>query len=58
LWNDTDRRKPKYWGRNISHPHTKIGLNIAWIFSLFRLQKKTNHLTLIREMVVACCDNH
>jgi hypothetical protein len=29
LWNDTDRRKPKYWGRNISHPHTKIGLNIA-----------------------------
>ena len=61
----TDRRKRKYWARNISHCHNKISLNIARMFSTFRTVNtqpisitKTNHLTLFREMVVACCENH
>jgi len=65
LWNDTDRRKPKYWARNMCHHHNEISLNIARMFSTFRTVNthsvsiaKTNHLTLFREMVVTCCENH
>jgi hypothetical protein len=58
-------RKPKYWARNMSHCYNEINLNIARMFNTFRTVSthsvsiaQTNHLTLFREMVVACCENH
>jgi hypothetical protein len=65
LWNDTNRRKPKYWARSMSHHHNEISLNIARMSSTFRTVNtqsvsiaKTNHLTLFREMIVVYCENH
>ena len=64
LWNDTDRRKPRYWERNMFHYQTEIILNIALMFSSYRtvntvrLHFKDFHLTLFHELVAACCENH
>jgi hypothetical protein len=65
LLNDTCWRKPKYGARSMSHHHNEISLNIAGMLSTFHMVNtqsvsiaKTDHLTLFREMVVACCENH
>jgi hypothetical protein len=62
-WNDTDRGKPRCWGRNTSQYRTEISLNVARNFSSFgtvntgRLHTKTDHLMLFRQMVLVFCEN-